>query len=187
MSPPPNPPHRIESAHITKSEPLVRPPPPPPPTILTPQDPADAKWLRLRRLHYLDPTGRPRLWESAERATRRAAVDAVGIVAILYDSRQSVPPLSPSPTPLTPPRPFATQTPRILLQKQFRPPAGRVVIEVPAGLLDEGEDAAAAAARELREETGYVGVPVAPGALARFCGGGAAGAPDESLSFPYVG
>jgi 8-oxo-dGTP pyrophosphatase MutT (NUDIX family) len=46
----------------------------------------------------------------------------------------------------------------ILLQKQYRPPVDKVTIEVPAGLVDEGETAEQAAIRELREETGYVGV-----------------------------
>ena len=48
--------------------------------------------------------------------------------------------------------------PSILLQKQFRPPIDAVTIEVPAGLLDEGETAEECAVRELREETGYTGV-----------------------------
>jgi ADP-ribose pyrophosphatase len=47
--------------------------------------------------------------------------------------------------------------PEILLQRQFRPPVGRVCIEFAAGLIDEGESPAACALRELREETGYVG------------------------------
>jgi ADP-ribose pyrophosphatase len=44
------------------------------------------------------------------------------------------------------------------LQKQFRPPVASVTIEVPAGLIDAGETAEEAAVRELKEETGYIGV-----------------------------
>lgn len=47
--------------------------------------------------------------------------------------------------------------PEIILQKQYRPPLDKVTIEVPAGLIDEGETAEQAAVRELREETGYIG------------------------------
>ena len=47
--------------------------------------------------------------------------------------------------------------PEIILQKQYRPPVDKVCVEVPAGLVDEGETAEEAAIRELREETGYVG------------------------------
>ena len=41
--------------------------------------------------------------------------------------------------------------------RQFRPPLDATCIEVPAGLVDAGESASAAALRELKEETGYVG------------------------------
>lgn len=47
--------------------------------------------------------------------------------------------------------------PELLLQKQFRPPVNKAVIEIPAGLVDAGESAAESAVRELREETGYHG------------------------------
>ncbi|MCJ1271882.1 hypothetical protein MMC22_011787 [Lobaria immixta] len=69
--------------------------------------------------------------------TRPAAseIDGVGIIAILSKS----------------------SGPEIVLQKQFRPPINKVVIEIPAGLVDAGESAAESAVRELKEETGYVG------------------------------
>jgi ADP-ribose pyrophosphatase len=44
---------------------------------------------------------------------------------------------------------------RVLLERQFRYPNGRVFIEFPAGKIDPGEDPLACAKRELEEETGY--------------------------------
>ncbi|MDR3207557.1 MAG: NUDIX hydrolase [Oscillospiraceae bacterium] len=43
----------------------------------------------------------------------------------------------------------------VLMVRQFRYPMGEIVREIPAGKLEPGEDPAACAARELREETGY--------------------------------
>ena len=50
--------------------------------------------------------------------------------------------------------------PELLLQKQFRPPTNKVMIEIPAGLIDEGETPEECAIRELKEETGYVGTVI---------------------------
>lgn len=44
---------------------------------------------------------------------------------------------------------------RVLLERQYRYPVGRVMTEFPAGKLDAGEDPLACGQRELLEETGY--------------------------------
>lgn len=43
---------------------------------------------------------------------------------------------------------------KIVLIRQFRYPLGDYIYELPAGLIDEGEDADTAAVREMKEETG---------------------------------
>jgi ADP-ribose pyrophosphatase len=45
---------------------------------------------------------------------------------------------------------------QVVLERQFRYPLGRSLIEFPAGKIDPGEQLLACAQRELREETGYV-------------------------------
>jgi 8-oxo-dGTP pyrophosphatase MutT (NUDIX family) len=96
------------------------------------------------RTTYTDPHSVTRTWESCERLTRPKGsdIDGVGIVAILQDPKNP------------------DVTPQLVLQKQWRPPIDAVVVEVPAGLIDPKESAEECALRELKEETGYIGVVV---------------------------
>jgi ADP-ribose pyrophosphatase len=96
--------------------------------------------VTLKKITWQDPSGKQRIWESAERKTRPSSseADAVGVVAILND-------------------PSSSDGPSLLLQKQFRPPLNKITIESPSGLIDQGETPAETAIRELREETGYFG------------------------------
>jgi 8-oxo-dGTP pyrophosphatase MutT (NUDIX family) len=112
--------------------------------VVSHKDVASTRWLKLQTITYTDQTGRSRLWDSVTRCHEgRAAsiassgVDAVVILALLKSA--------------------ATQTVETLLVRQFRPPVGRVTIELPAGLVDAGESPEQAALRELKEETGFIG------------------------------
>ena len=101
--------------------------------------PQGFRWISAKRIEWVGADGRTRFWESVERTTRPvhnggSGADAVALVAKTRGEDS-----------------------QILLIKQFRPPLGKYCLEMPAGLVDEGETVEAAALRELKEETGYTG------------------------------
>ncbi|KAL0947248.1 hypothetical protein HGRIS_013369 [Hohenbuehelia grisea] len=122
--------------HSTTS---IRPPMSATPKIVskTEMSASEAKWITLYKLKYTDQDGKERVWECAERKTRKSSgIDAVDILALIR-SKTNAFPLS------------------TVVIEQYRPPIDKYIIELPAGLIDDGETPEQAAIRELEEETGY--------------------------------
>jgi ADP-ribose pyrophosphatase len=85
------------------------------------------KFMSAVEITYRDAHGIVRTWEALER------VGVGGIVVMVA----------------------VTPAGNVILEKQFRPPVGRDVIELPAGLVESNESMEEAAKRELIEETGW--------------------------------
>ncbi len=79
--------------------------------------------------------------------------------------------------------PFHRQADKLVVIKEFRVPVGGYQYGFPAGLLDPGEDLAAAAGRELHEETGLDLVRVYRQSPAIFS---SAGITDESIAVVFA-
>ncbi|EME45853.1 hypothetical protein DOTSEDRAFT_71522 [Dothistroma septosporum NZE10] len=102
-----------------------------------PLSPDEAKWTELRKIEWVDPSGKERVWEAAARKTRKeSGIDAVAIAPIIR---------------------HPSRAPSTLVILQYRPPVDAICVEFPAGLIDAGETPEQAAVRELKEETGYEG------------------------------
>ncbi len=87
-------------------------------------------WTEYCNAVYLDKNGIERDWEFIR---RRGEVETVAILATIKPTNE------------------------IILIKQYRPSLDKWTIELPAGLVNEGETLEEGALRELREETGYSG------------------------------
>lgn len=98
----------------------------------------EGKFITRYNLTYETASGKTKIYEmisrnkniSSEEQLHDGRVDAV--VMIMHDKANE----------------------QILLSREFRMATGEWVYNFPAGLIDKGEDAASAAERELREETG---------------------------------
>jgi ADP-ribose pyrophosphatase len=67
----------------------------------------------------------------------------------------------------------------VILEKQYRRPAGKLLLEIPAGGIDEGETPEEAVKRELQEEIGYL-----PGKVTRL--GGFYAAPGYCTEYMHI-
>ena len=102
---------------------------------------ADTKYLKLYKAEYINKSGKPRDWTIASRKDldtlkdiyfngTEGKIDAVIIIAT------------------------HTSENKLVVIKQFRVPLNDYVYEIPAGLIDSGEDFETTVSRELKEETG---------------------------------
>lgn len=105
---------------------------------------ADRKWLRFVELDYAHGSGAHGCWETVERVGHiDGRPDGIDVVAVVTS---------------------AFNPPRLIVIANVRPPAGRPVLEFPAGLVDSGEDWQETSVRELEEETGFHGHVIASSA-----------------------
>jgi ADP-ribose pyrophosphatase len=124
------------------------------------------KFATLFAISYQDQKGRTKQWEMVSRKERPKCItgeiqrpDAAIVV------------------------PYHKQEQKLVVIKEFRVPMGGHQFGFPAGLLDSSEDVAAAAGRELREETGLELVRIYRSSPAVFS---SAGLTDESIAMVFA-
>ncbi|MBU3190518.1 NUDIX hydrolase [Clostridium bowmanii] len=114
---------------------------------------ADTKFLKLYNAEYINKNGNPKNWSIASRKDLNTLkdnyfngaegdIDAVIIIAMYIDKATFVDKATPA------------EENKLVVIKQFRVPLNDYVYEIPAGLIDAGEDFETTVKRELKEETG---------------------------------
>ena len=98
---------------------------------------ARTPWLRLIKIEFRHQD-KTHFWDAVERVHNGDFEDSTEVVVVSAIMKSKI-----------------NDSVETLLIKQWRPPVGNYTIEFPAGLIDKGEDVETAAARELKEETGY--------------------------------
>ncbi len=89
------------------------------------EEPGGGTWLPIAIRHYRMPDGSESDWE-----IHVAPYTTVAVLAL-------------------------TGRGDVVLTRQYRPGPDAILLDLPGGIVDDGEDIAAAALRELREETGF--------------------------------
>jgi ADP-ribose pyrophosphatase len=127
---------------------------------------SETRWLNLFEVRYEDPGGTPRSWLLASRRAVPKCTgggfehpDAVVIVAVHSPSQ------------------------KVVVTREYRVPLAGFEYGFPAGLVDPGESVAAAAARELKEETGLELTRVVRSGPPVYS---SAGLTDESVAMVFV-
>lgn len=108
-------------------------------TVLSREELFSTRFLRVQEIQYTRPPNWEvaRRWQMVERPSHQdGVVDAVCVLCIVASR---------------------VRGDQLVVVKQFRPALGEYTVELPAGLVDEGETVQEAALRELQEETGFVG------------------------------
>lgn len=114
---------------------------------------ADTKYLKLYDAEYINKSGKSRNWSIASRKNLDSLkniyfngvedkIDAVIIIATHVDTATHID------------KSTDAAEDKLVVIKQFRVPLNDYVYEIPAGLIDSGEDFETTVRRELKEETG---------------------------------